>query len=176
METFKDNTHTDGHNTASIQFRSENLFQRIGMVFMELWTLSILVTGSLEARFNFYGALIGSHQPSSSSQDISSKNTKLRIFYGEKKQMGTKSPVLPLFLTEGFLSGELKADGYSSLLDFVLCAFWHSIHIILVWQMGPLKFIYLPNLLQKMLNLTRTCKTQLTIFEKYSNFHNYAPP
>ena len=80
METFKDNTHTDGHNTASIQFRSENLFQRIGLVFMELWTLSILVTGSLEARFNFYGALIGSHQLSSPTQDILSKKYQVQSF------------------------------------------------------------------------------------------------
>ena len=88
METFKDNTHTDGHNTASIQFRSENLFQRIGLVFMELWTLSILVTGSLEARFNFYGALIGSHQLSSPTQDILSKKYQVKVFKSTQILLG----------------------------------------------------------------------------------------
>ena len=47
---------------------------------MELWTLSILVTGSLEARFNFYGALIGSHQLSSPTQDILSKKYQVQSF------------------------------------------------------------------------------------------------
>ena len=61
----------------------ENLPEKNG-VGVWMWTLSILVTGSLEARFNFYGALIGSHQLSSSSQDISSKNTKLRVFNGNQ--------------------------------------------------------------------------------------------